>query len=341
MNRNRFRQLSATYAGLRIGIIGDFCLDRYLEIDPARIENSIETGLPVRNVVRVRAQPGAAGTILNNLVALGVGSIYPIGFCGEDGEGYELRRVLAANRSVRLDGFLQTRERCTFTYCKPLIIEAGKAPCELNRLDMKNWTPTPASVQAAIVASLVQLAPQLDVIIVLDQVDRAETGVVTRPVLQALEQIAAERPDRIMIADSRRGLGGWPPVILKMNAVELAAVSNGAVDSGLEEVMQMACLLARRHRRMVFVTLADRGMVGATVDGEAVHVPALPLRGPIDIVGAGDSVTANLAVSLAAGATLREAVQVASLAASIVIHQLGTTGAASRQAIADLCQELD
>jgi rfaE bifunctional protein kinase chain/domain len=341
MNRNRFRQLSEAYAGLRIGIIGDFCLDRYLEIDPARTEISIETHLPVRNVVRVRAQPGAAGTILNNLVALGVGLIYPIGFCGEDGEGYELRRALAANRAVRLDGFLQTQERCTFTYGKPLIIEAGKAPCELNRLDMKNWTPTPASVQAAIVASLVQLAPQLDVIIALDQVDLAETGVVTRTVLQAIEQLAVERPDRIIIADSRRGLGGWPPVILKMNAGELARVSKVAADSGLEEVKQMACTLARRQRQMVFVTLADRGMVGATVDGEVVHVPSLPLRGQIDIVGAGDAVTANLAAALAAGATLREAVQVASLAASIVIHQLGTTGTASRQAIAALCQESD
>ena len=45
---------------------------------------------------RVRAQPGGAGTILNNLVALGVGRIVPVGFCGDDGEGYELRRELAS-----------------------------------------------------------------------------------------------------------------------------------------------------------------------------------------------------------------------------------------------------
>ena len=56
-------------------MVGDFFLDRYLLIDPAKAETSIETGLPVYNVVEVRAQPGAAGTILNNLVALGVGEI--------------------------------------------------------------------------------------------------------------------------------------------------------------------------------------------------------------------------------------------------------------------------
>ena len=63
--------------------------DTWKSIRPA--ETSIETGLPVYNVMPVRAQPGGAGTILNNLVALGVGEIIPLGFAGDDGEGFELR----------------------------------------------------------------------------------------------------------------------------------------------------------------------------------------------------------------------------------------------------------
>jgi bifunctional ADP-heptose synthase (sugar kinase/adenylyltransferase) len=63
-------------------------------------------------------------------------------------------------------------------------------------------------------------------------------------------------------------------------------------------------------------------------------VPSLPLRGPIDIVGAGDSVTANVTVALAAGATTLEACRIAMAAASHTIHQLGTTGAAS---VPDIC----
>ena len=73
MNAARFAEITGRYPSLRLALVGDFCLDRYLEIDPTREEISIETGLPVRNVVRVRSQPGGAGTILNNLVALGVG----------------------------------------------------------------------------------------------------------------------------------------------------------------------------------------------------------------------------------------------------------------------------
>src|SRR5512139_1694001 len=133
MTPERFQTLTSNYPRLRIALVGDFCLDRYLEIDPTRQEASIETGLPVHNVVRVRAQPGGAGTILNNLVALGIGTIYPIGFAGEDGEGFELRRALAAQAGVNLAGFIQTDERRTFTYCKPLVVMPGKPPVELNR----------------------------------------------------------------------------------------------------------------------------------------------------------------------------------------------------------------
>ena len=94
MNARRFGEITDRYGRLSMVVLGDFCLDRYLEIDPARAETSLETGLPVLNVVRTRAQPGAAGTVLNNLVALGVGRILPVGFAGDDGEGFELIRAL-------------------------------------------------------------------------------------------------------------------------------------------------------------------------------------------------------------------------------------------------------
>src|SRR5688572_15072633 len=114
MTVDRFHAITSGYPKLRIAVIGDFCLDRYLEIDPEKKETSIETGLPVHNVTRVRSQPGAAGTILNNLVALGVGEIYPVGFCGEDGEGFELRRCLQGLPGVCLDHFVSTDLRRTF-----------------------------------------------------------------------------------------------------------------------------------------------------------------------------------------------------------------------------------
>ena len=69
MKLERLEVITARYASLRVALVGDFCLDRYLEIDPARSEISIETNLPVHNVVNVRSQPGGAGTILNECQA--------------------------------------------------------------------------------------------------------------------------------------------------------------------------------------------------------------------------------------------------------------------------------
>src|SRR6185312_15910410 len=97
-------RILATIPHRTIGLGGDLLLDRYLEIDPARDEPSVETGLTAYQVVNVRSHPGALGTVLNNLAALGVGRIVPIAAIGDDGEGYELRQALQTMPCVEMAG---------------------------------------------------------------------------------------------------------------------------------------------------------------------------------------------------------------------------------------------
>ncbi|MFN0066161.1 MAG: bifunctional heptose 7-phosphate kinase/heptose 1-phosphate adenyltransferase, partial [Limisphaerales bacterium] len=250
MTPARFATLAAAYPRLRLALVGDFCLDRYLEIDPARAETSIETGLTVHNVVRVRSQPGAAGTILNNLVALGIGEVHVVGFCGDDGEGYELRRALAGLRGVDAAPFVTSAERRTFTYCKPLLRHAGRPPEELNRLDSKNWSPSPAALEDRLIASLRKLAPAVDGVIVMDQVDVPDTGVVTARVRAVLGELAAAFPTKLFLADSRRGLADWPALGFKMNAAELAALT-GRAAATVDAAQATAAGLAAQTRRPV------------------------------------------------------------------------------------------
>lgn len=336
MKLERFKQITESYARLRIAVLGDFCLDRYLEIDPERAETSIETGLPVHNVVNVRPQPGGAGTIVNNLSALGIGSILPIGFAGQDGEGYELWNALNAVPGVRLDHFLRSPHRRTFTYCKPLVVKAGSAPVELNRLDTKNWTPTPAELETKLVQQVIDVVQSVDAMIILDQVDRPDTGVVTKAVLQSICDLLQTKTTLPILADSRRGLRGYPPVIFKMNASELSALTGSPQKLSVQDIGEVAKHLAVENSRPVFISIAERGLLAATPDGAVHSVSALPLRGEIDVVGAGDSVSANLAAALAAGATVSEALELANAAASVVIHKLGTTGTATREELAAL-----
>jgi rfaE bifunctional protein kinase chain/domain len=342
MTPERFAALTSRFAQLCVGVVGDFSLDRYFDIDPARAETSLETGLPVHNVTRVRCSPGAAGNIVQNLAGLGAGKLWPVGFCGEDGEGFELLRALRAVPGVSLDDFLRIPERRTFTYTKPLIHTPGKAPVELSRLDIKNWSPTPADVEGELSSALRDLAPQFDALIVMDQAGVPGCGVITPGILKTIRELTVAHPKLVVLADSRHGLGSFPPLVFKMNAAEFVTLTRPATstrqllgdidprtaDLAVAEIMAGADRLATASKRAVFITLAERGIVGAAPGESAVHVPALPVRGEIDIVGAGDAVTAALTLSLAAGASLGEAMQLAQAAASIVIHQLGTTGTA-------------
>ena len=326
MTLERLSAIGGSYAGLKIAVIGDYCLDRYLEIDPEKIETSIETGLPVHNIERVRPQPGAAGTILNNLVTLGIGSIYPVGFRGDDGEGYELEKAMRAMTGVDLTHFIVSADRHTFTYAKPLLMSKGCPPRELSRLDTKNWTPTSTALSEQISASLVEVIDTCDAVILMDQVDCENTGVITDKVLDTLR---AHALGKLVIADSRRGLAHYPPCIFKMNTSELGRMflNSGPVND--RDIRKRAAELAKRNGCPAVVTMAQKGVLAANPSGSVFSVPSLPLRGPIDIVGAGDSVTANIAAALASGAELHEALTLAALASSVVIHQLGTSGAAS------------
>ncbi len=333
MSPGRLDTLLGSFPRLRLAVVGDFCLDRYLELDPDHEERSIETGLPVYKVDRVRSQPGAAGTVLNNLSALGVGSLLPVGFCGEDGEGFELERCLRALPAVTLDDFQRTPLRRTFTYCKPLLVRTGAAPVELNRLDSKNWTATPPELCQSLAGAVRALRGNVDLVVVMDQVDLHGTGVVSGPVLEALAELAREVP---VLADSRNGFAAYPPLVFKLNRTEFVALAGLEPEAGAAEIQGALGAFSKSLGKDVFVTLAEGGIFGVR-SGEAPEwTAALPLRGPIDVVGAGDSVTAALASALAAGATTLEAMELAMLAASLTVHQLGTTGTAAPAEISAL-----
>lgn len=226
--------------------------------------------------------------------------------------------------------FVRSPLRKTFVYGKPLIIESGQLPRELSRLDTKNWSPTPLALQQELARHVIEVSRRVDAMIVLEQVDLPETGVVTGSVLAAVSSAVVARPEMVVLADSRRGVAHLPPLGYKINAAELGL---GDAITSLADVKRRVSELATKHRQPVFVTLAERGIVGALADGAVQHVPAHPASEPIDVVGAGDAVTANLTTALAAGANLVDAMTLAMAAASVVIHQLGTTGVATVEQI--------
>lgn len=300
-------RILATIPSRTIGLIGDLFLDRYLDIDPARDEPSVETGLTAYQVTGVRSYPGALGTVLNNLVALGVGRLVPIASIGDDGEGYELRQALGAMKGVELGGVFAAPGRRTPTYTKPMY-----GAKELNRLDIKNRTRTPVFVQDAILKMLDDAWPNMDALIVLDQVSEEDCGVVTKRVRDRLAELGAKEPEKFVLADSRERIGLFRTVCVKPNERELAGGRAG--DTG----------------RAAFYTHGERGIELQLSDGRpAKHVPAYPVSGPVDICGAGDSCSAGITSAMVSGLVHEQAAAFGNLVASITIQQIGVTGTAT------------
>jgi rfaE bifunctional protein kinase chain/domain len=314
---------------LTIGVLGDLFLDRYLDIDASLTEPSVETGLDAYQVVRVRSYPGAAGTVINNLEALGVGRVCPIAVIGDDGEGHELRVALDDLGIVDTNWVYYWESRRTPTYTKPMLHEAGKPPRELNRLDIKNRHPLPQQAEELILKSLDELWPQLDALVVLDQVSEEDCGVLTRRVRERLAEKGRGAPLRFILADSREHIGLFRNVAVKPNQRECQRAVSGA--GGIEESTSQ---LARLVGRAVFCTAGERGILLAEPETtEPVWINAYPVTCAIDPVGAGDSTSAGIVCAMAAGATLAQAAAFGNLIASITMQQIGTTGTATPEQV--------
>ena len=339
MDQERLDDLLDRLPAIRVLVVGDFFLDKYLIIDRQLAEVSLETELEAHQVVEVRTSPGAAGTVASNLRALDVG-VVALGIVGDDGHGYELRQGLTA-RGVDSEPLLQQPDRFTPTYTKPMLREAGGWEHELQRLDIKNRAPLPEEVEQTLITRLRQVVPGVHGVVIADQVQERNCGVITDRVRDEIAALARAHPKRVFVADSRERIGLFREVVVKPNWREAAQAVGVTVEgqADLSRAEGYAAELCRRTRRPVFITLGVEGILVCT-DEACRRVPAVPVTGPLDVVGAGDSVMAGIITALCAGAEPEEAALVGNLVASITIQQIGTTGTASRRQVAERFREL-
>lgn len=353
------RRILDTFPKLSIAVVGDLFLDKYLDLDASLTEISVETGIEAYQITRVRCYPGAGGTVLNNLRALGVGTLRAVSVIGEDGEGYELLRALRAQQ-VETGDILVSKERMTPTYTKPMLSQKDGPARELNRLDIKNRSSQPAGLDRQIIERLDRVAKQVDALIVADQVTERNRGVVSDAVRDHLARLGERYSSCRIFADSRSHIGMFRNVIAKPNQHELVAALRApcdAADAAAQtrrltemaaaeshkdlqpgggaahaEVAANARALAARLNGPVFATVGAAGILYVDRDG-TTHIPGVPVSGPIDIVGAGDSTMSGIASALCAGATPPQAARIGCLVASLTIQQLGVTGTATPEQV--------
>ena len=327
MTRERIVELVGRFPSARIAVVGDFFLDKYLEVDPSITDTSVESGKMAHQVVSIRHSPGAAGTVVCNLVALGCGTIYAVGIIGNDGEGYELRDDLKRLRCL-IPHLLVSPDRSTPTYLKPVDIDKHGLEGEYERYDTKNRTPTSDELSSHIIQSLSILLPELDAVIIADQVEDDECGVITSMVRESITDLARRHPDVIFFADSRRRIKMFRNVIVKPNQFEAVGNPNPLPGQSIEpdRIWKILPDLRSSIGAPVIITCGDRGVVVS--DPEPTLIPSVQNNGPTDSTGAGDSFTAGSVLALASNSNLAESALIGNLVASITVQQLNTTGTA-------------
>ena len=233
-------------------MIGDICLDRWCTYDPTTAEASRETGIPRVGVVTTEVTPGAGGTVANNLVALGAGRVAVIGAIGEDGFGTELRRALKA-RGIVAEWLVESSLMSTFTYTKLINSETGVE--DLPRVDFINTRPLAAGIERCICDNVRSAIDSFDVVLVADQAETTQGGVVTRAVRDLLAELARAYPQKVFQADSRARAEHFRNVILKPNEQEAEAACHrlfGRVD--------YPDLLRHTQAPMLWITHGGRGV---------------------------------------------------------------------------------
>jgi len=255
----RLETLLAAFGRLKIGLVGDLFLDRYLDIDPELEELSIETGLEAYQVTRVRNSPGALGTVMNNLAALGVGRLIPATVLGDDGQAYDLCKALEA-LPVDVGHVLRDPARLTPTYTKPMNRDASGIWRELNRLDLRNRARMSQATIDRLLRHVTEVFQSSDGLIVLDQVNEEDWGVVTGEVREHLAGLSRAQPGKLVFIDSRARIARFQFGMLKPNVGECLASlgrssSDAAAEVDLELAKQAAMHLSALTGRPRFCTL--------------------------------------------------------------------------------------
>lgn len=329
MDNQRLAEIMEGLNRTRILVIGDYFLDKYLEIDARLGEPSLETGLVAHQVTGIRTSPGAAGNVAANVRALGP-QVSALTVIGRDGEGYELRQRLE-EMQIDTSSVIASSDRFTPTYTKPMMHEADGNVHEMSRFDIKNRAPLQGALEEAVIARLQELVPRVQGVIIADQVPERNCGVITDRVRQALIALADEQRGVVFIADSRLRIGEYRNILLKPNEREayraLGWQAPGAISLAEAEIAGRE--LGSTTGAAVLLTVGDQGILLCTGTG-CEHIPAVPVRDPIDIVGAGDSAIAGITSALCCGASPTEAALFGNLVASVTIRCIGTTGTANQ-----------
>ncbi|OPL19427.1 MAG: hypothetical protein AVO35_10440 [Candidatus Aegiribacteria sp. MLS_C] len=298
--------------GKRVLVVGDLILDHYLEGRVDRI--SPEAPVPIVSLESSEGHwvPGGAANVARNILSLG-GIPFMAGTAGLDREGEILTDLLSAE-GIDTTALVMDDRRPTTS--KTRVMSSGH---QLIRLDREVTRPVSAELADRILGGISGLMDGMDVVVLEDY----NKGVLTPGLIPRIIDIAGSRgvpvavdPKFINFFEYRRC------DLFKPNRLEVSMALGREVSSVEDAAGAGNDILQRLEAGAVLITLGSRGSLLCRRDREPFHRPAAAMH-VFDVSGAGDTVIAVMALSMAAGLTLEDGVRISVFAAAATCGEPG------------------
>ena len=311
--KEKLEQAIEAWQGKKIVVLGDVILDEYLLGKATRL--SREAPVPVLEYTHGFLRLGGAANPANNVVGLG-GKAVLVGVVGRDETGRALQEE--AEKAGVETRFVEEPGRPT-TRKTRIVAEGGLIFAQhLARIDRLSRQPIPADAAEKLLEALSAELPDSEALLISDY----RNGVMSADVISGAMEIAWRNRVPVVVdaqGDLMRYRGAH---LLKCNRHEAEAELGTKLSTDADFEKAAGELKASLGAECVVITRGDKGMTVAW-GGSAEHLAPVNRSEVFDVTGAGDTVVAVLALSVAAGAPFLVGATLANLAAGVAVSRLG------------------
>ena len=315
-----FDALSQAIARQTVLCVGDLMLDEFVYGEVSRI--SPEAPAPVIAVRRSETNIGGAGNVARNIATLGTRCIF-VGLVGDDWAGANLRAALA--REAGVESVLVTDPGRPTTRKVRFVSEHFST--HMLRADWERAAPAAGDIEQKLIDAILPQLERADIVLLSDYAK----GVLTARVIRNVIDAARSRAKRVIVDPKRANFAIYRgATLLTPNRKEYYEATRSRADTQQELALAAQDAMQLADCEAILVSLCERGMTLVPRHGEPVHVPAYT-TGVRDVSGAGDTVVAVLAATLAAGAPWEDALRMASAAAAVAVSKQGTASVSAAE----------
>ena len=309
---NNLIKIVDQFKNKNILVIGDVMLDKYIWGEVSRI--SPEAPVQVVNVIKESYAPGGAANVANNIVSLGA-QAFMVGIVGNDTTRDKLINELE-KKSIDVSGLINDKNKRTIQ--KVRVIGRNQ---QLLRFDYEKKGYVDSETENKIFDFISKKINDIDAIIISDYAK----GVITKNLMEKLIRLCKEK-NKIIVVDPKPKHKEFykNATLITPNHTEAYQMSGFLDEPSDTDVEKIGKQLLEDLNSTVLITKGEKGMSLFEKNGKVTSIPTFA-KEVYDIIGAGDTSVATVALALASGSSFEEAAIIANHAAGITVGKVGTS----------------